>query len=155
MVEKSEGFSAMLSVQDIERVVKDVRIKEIIAECELKETGNIGGCAEGELLERLIDIFDHEEPLQPIPMADWIKTDPHPDGSEICRPCALPITVRWYKDELESMGRKDLATRLEGISLSANPLTTAQELDTIKNTVGAKERARLLDFDAATQVNNE
>lgn len=162
MPEDSEGtLSVTLSVQDIEKVVRDIRIKEIIAECEVKEPGNIGACAEGELLERLIDIFDREEPdreepdYKPVKMADWIKSDPDPDGNENCRSCALPVTLQWYRDELRTMNRNDLATRLEGIGLSANPLTVAQELDSIKDVVGAKERARLLDFDAATQVNNQ
>ena len=155
MPKPEDALSVTLSVQDIEKVVRDVRIKEIIAECEIKEPSNIGGCAEGKLLDRLVEIFDDGEPdFKPAKMADWIKTDPNPEDGEICRPCALPITVRWYKDELVKLGRKDLATKLEGIGLSANPLTLAQELDTIKDVVGAKERARLLDFDAATQVNN-
>ena len=145
-----------LPVQDIERIVKDARIKEIIAECNVTAPGHIGECAEEKLLERLLDMFGNDEPdYNPVSMSEWIKSDPNPDGGETCRPCALPITVQWYRDELKNMNRNDLATRLEGIGLSANPLTVAQELDTIKDIVGAKERARLLDFDAATQVNNQ
>ena len=147
-----------LSVQDIEKVVRDVRIKEIIAECEIKEPGNIGACTEDRLLDRLMDIFDREEQdpnFKLTSMADWINNDPDPNNNENCRPCALPVTLAWYRDELKNTGRNDLATRLTEISLSANPLTVAQELDSIKSSVGAKERARLLDFDAATQVNNQ
>ena len=156
MPKPEDTLNITLSVQDIEKVVRDVRIKEIIAECELKEPGNIGMCAEDKLLERLIDIFDHEEPdFKPVKMADWIKTDPDPNGDENCRSCAIPVTVAWYRDELKNMKRNDLAARLEEIGLNANPLTTAQELDNIKDVVGAKERERLLDFDAATQVNNQ
>lgn len=158
MSKPEDTLSVTLSVQDIEKVVRNVRIKEIIAECEIKEPGNIGACAEDELLERLMDIFDPDEQegsdFVPVKMADWIKSDPDPDGNETCRSCALPVTLQWYRDELKNMNRSDLATRLERISLSANPLTVAQELDTIKDVVGAKGRARLLDFDAATQVNN-
>ena len=163
MVANNElGVEVTLSLSDMKKVLGDGKIKELVEQCAetASGSGDVGSCVEDALLERLTEMFEepneesNEEPLQPVPMADWIKNDPNPGDDEICRPCALPITVRWYRDELTNIGRKDLAARLVEIGLGANPLTTAEELDNIKNVVGAKERARLLDFDAATQVNN-
>ena len=159
MVANNElGVEVTLTLTDMKKVLSDGKVKEIVEQCEetASGTGEVASCVEDALLERLTEMFSEssEEIIQPILMVDWIKNDPNPEDGEICRPCALPITVRWYRDELKKMNRNDLATRLEGIGLGANPLTMAEELDNIKSSVGAKERARLLDFDAATQVNN-
>lgn len=138
-----------LKVSDIERVVRDAGIKEIIKDCEL-EGKDVGACAEGAILERLVDLFSEEEAtFTPELMADWVNKGP----ADACRPCALPVAIQWYREELALEGQPDLAANLEKVALAEDPLTTARELDRLKVVVAPKLKLRLLDFDAATQAN--
>ena len=138
-----------LRLSDIERVVKDAKIKDIIKDCEV-QGGNLGACAEDAILERLIDLFSEESaPFTPESMATWVNGGP----ADACRPCALPVAIQWYKEELETEGQGALATSLETIALAEDPLTTAREMDRLKAVVAPNVKLRLLDFDAATQAN--
>ena len=149
MVNQGSDIEVTLRLSDIERVVRDAKIKEIVANCE-SQGKDLGACTEDAVLERLIDLFSEEAaPITPEPMALWVDAGP----ADACRPCALPIAIQWYKEELEAHGQGTLATGLERIALAEDPLTTAQELDRLKAVVAPNVKLRLLDFDAATQAN--
>ena len=149
MTNQGSNIEVTLRVSDIERVVRDAKIQDIVANCQA-EGKPIGPCTEDAVLERLIDLFSEEaSPLTPEPMALWVGAGP----TDACRPCALPIAIQWYKEELEAEGQSVLATSLERIALAEDPLTTAQEMDRLKGVVAPKLKLRLLDFDAATQAN--
>jgi hypothetical protein len=148
-MQNSNDIEVTLKVSDIERVVKDAKIKEIVEDCRLQGK-DIGACTEDAVLERLVDLFSEDgPPLKAEPMATWVNEGP----ADACRPCALPVAIQWYKEELEAEGQSSLATSLEAIALAEDPLTTAQEMDRLKNVVGPKLKLRLLDFDATTQAN--
>ena len=152
----TEEATLTLASKDIERIVRDAKVREIVEQCSIQEAGRIGECVEAGLLDRLIELFAQDEDglvLVPVSMQEWIETDPNPEDSDKCRPCALPVTIGWYMNELESRKRFDLARKIERVGLSANPLTAAKELDSIKSAVDEETRNRLLDFDAATQAN--
>ena len=149
MSSQGSDIEVTLKVSDIERVVRDAGIKQIIKDCEVQGK-DVGLCAEGAILERLIDLFSEEGPaFTPALMADWVNKGP----TDACRPCALPVAIQWYKEELETEGQTGLAANLERVALSEDPLTTARELDRLKEIVAPKLKLRLLDFDAATQAN--
>ena len=154
MQQRKDEIEFTLPLRDIEKIVKDSRIKELISECERDSPGEIGGCVEDKLLDRLVEIFSEEEEIiTPIPMKEWVESDPNPDDGEACRPCALPVTLQWYAEELRANGEERLAKNLENTGLTEDPLTTAEEMDNIKDAVGAKLRERLLELDATTQAN--
>lgn len=148
------GIEVTIKVTDLERIVKDARVKEIVEQCSLKGA-DLGACVEVALLDRLVEIFSEEgQPgvnpeAPPKPMQDWVTVGPA-DG---CRPCALPVALQWYKDELTTEGQSELAAQLEQVGTSEDPLTTAKEMDRIKDVVTPKTRGRLLEFDATTQAN--
>ena len=149
MNNQDSDIEVTLKVSDIERVVRDAGIKEIIKECETQGT-EVGACAEDRILERLVDLFSEEgDPLTAEPMAVWVNGGP----ADACRPCALPVAIQWYKEELEADGQRALASGLEAIALAEDPLTTAREMDRLKEVVQPKLKLRLLDFDATTQAN--
>lgn len=87
-----------------------------------------------------------------VSMSEWIQND-KPDG--FCRPCILPVTIGWYIDELQSRGQAQRASDLElrALDEGAEPLQLADLLDKIKHDVDDQTRARLLEFDCATQNN--
>ena len=150
MTNQGSDIEVTLRVSDIERVVRDAKIQDIVANCQAQGKA-IGPCTEDAVLERLIDLFSEEaSPLTPEPMALWVEAGP----ADACRPCALPIAIQWYKEELEAEGQSVLATSLERIALAEDPLTTAQEMDRLKGVVAPKLKLRLLDFDAAIQANS-
>ena len=152
----TEEATLTLASKDIERIVRDAKVREIVEQCSTQEAGRIGECVEAGLLDRLIELFAQDEDglvLVPVSMQKWIETDPNPEDSDKCRTCALPVTIQWYRDELKLRNQSELAKRIESIGLSANPLTAAKELDNIKLAVDEETRKRLLDFDAATQAN--
>jgi len=142
----------MTTIDEIRKVVRDTRIKDIIAQCGIDEPGSIGECVETQLIERLVEAFA-EPALVPVTMQEWIETDPTPDDDETCRPCALPITLRWYVDVLREQGHDDLSAELEKVGLSEDPLTVAVEMDKIKLEVDTELHNRLVEFDATTQIN--
>lgn len=149
MNNQGSDIEVTLKVSDIERVVKDAKIKEIVETCQTQGK-DIGACTEDAVLERLIDLFSEEgPPLTPDPMTVWVNGGP----ADACRPCALPVAIQWYKEELEAEGQSGLASGLEAIALAEDPLTTAQEMDRLKEVVAPKLKLRLLDFDATTQAN--
>lgn len=155
-----DEIQVTLSVKDIEKIVRDSKVKELVEECAINEPGRIGECAETLLLDRLVEIFSEEsqdseshEEKKSESMEDWIKNDPDPDSPDQCRPCALPIALAWYKEELKEQGRDDLAEELKNTGLSSDHLTTAKEMDNIKDAVDTKLKERLLEFDATTQAN--
>ena len=150
MTNQGSDIEVTLRVSDIERVVRDAKIQEIVADCQAQGKA-IGPCTEDAVLERLIDLFSEEgaAPFTPEPMAAWVDGGP----AEACRPCALPVAIQWYKEELETEGQRALATGLEAIALAEDPLTTALEMDRLKAVVAPNVKLRLLDFDAATQAN--
>ena len=146
----TDQIEVTLSLIDIQRVVKDAGVRQIIEQCAL--TGEqLGACVEDRLLERLVQLFSEAEPpLIPIPLADWVVAGPA-DG---CRPCALPITIGWYRDALKERGYGDVAEQLEKAATHEDPLTTAKRMDTIKATVRPEVRRHLIDLDAAVQANS-
>ena len=147
----SDEIEVQLPVKDIQRIVKDAKVREIVAKCEQTEPGRIGECVEGELLDRLVQMFS--EDATPVSMERWVAEDPDPARAD-CRPCALPVTIQWYSGELKARGLETLAKKLEETALTTDPLTSAKELDNIKAVVDGDTRKRLLDFDAATQANS-
>lgn len=142
-----------LPLSDIERVVRDPKIRDLVDSCAANEPGRVGECVQDLLLERLIELYTEDEP-ELLPMKNWIADDPDPSDEENCRPCALPVTITWYADELKERGRADLADELERTGVALPPLTVAEEMDRIKAIVEPETRARLEDFDKATQVNS-
>ena len=148
-MQNSPDIEITLNLSDVERVVKDSKIRQIVENCQTQGK-DVGACTEDAVLERLIDLFSEEAaPFTPEPMATWVNAGP----ADACRPCALPIAIQWYKEELETEGQNALATGLEQIALAEDALTTAQEMDRLKGVVPPKLKLRLLDFDAATQAN--
>ena len=149
MTNQGSDIEVTLRVSDIERVVRDAKIQEIVANCQAQGKP-VGPCTEDAVLERLIDLFSEAgEPFTTEPMAAWIDGGP----ADACRPCALPIAIQWYTEELQTQGQNELAAGLERIALAEDPLTTAHELDRLKAVVAPNVKLRLLDFDAATQAN--
>ena len=82
------------------------------------------------------------------PMADWVNKD---KGDDFCRPCIMPVTISWYKDELKEKGFTDLGNQLTQAQESGDPAAVAEVMDSIKEQVPHALRHRLLEFDCATQ----
>jgi hypothetical protein len=150
-----------LSLGDVEKVLRDPELRDLIDSCALDQPGSIGVCVQDLLLDRLVTMFTPDEELeaQPgdvtdaMPLVDWLENDPNPDDLENCRPCALPVTLRWYSDYLRENGLPQLAIGLERKGLQDQPLTWVKEMDRIKSIVDPDVRERLLDFDKSTQAN--
>ena len=151
MQNQGSDIEVTLKVSDIERVVRDAKIRQIVEDCQTQGK-DIGACTEDAVLERLVDLFSEEgaAPFTPASMATWVNGGP----ADACRPCAMPVAIQWYKEELETEGQSALAISLEQIALAEDPLTTAQEMDRLKGVVAPKLKLRLLDFDAAIQANS-
>lgn len=142
--------SLELSLSDLGKVMNDPIVREIIKGCSLDSSP--ADCIKGPLLDRVIEMFAPAPASQPLlTMEKWVETgDPSADS---CRPCALPVTLQWYAEELEKNGLSDLSAQIKDIGLTADPLTLAREMDRVKATVEPGLRSRLLDFDQAIQVN--
>lgn len=150
-----------LSLSDVEKVLRDPEIRDLIDTCAIDSPGNIGVCVQDLLLDRLMTMFTPEEELaaqegdvlDAMSLVAWLESDPNPDDLENCRPCALPVTLRWYSDYLRENGQPQLAYTLERKGLQDDPLTWVKEMDRIKSIVAPELRDRLLDFDKSTQAN--
>lgn len=82
-----------------------------------------------------------------LPMEQWIADDKQGE----CRPCLLGPVVQWYRDTLDESGQKELASKLEKVSESANSVELCHELDQIKKAVPEEIRQRLVDYDCSAQ----
>jgi hypothetical protein len=176
MNERIEEFQAevTLPLSELQSVIEDPEIRALIDSCAIKSPGSIGACVQEELLDVLVKKFGGDpadlamrgevytdinmsgEP-DVVPgsegMAAWIRDDPNPPDSELCRPCALPVTVQWYVDTLEEAELHDLSRELRDVGEDQAPLTVAETLDSIKANVSDDVKQRLEEHDATTQAN--
>ena len=178
MMNEDPNFEAeiTLPLSELQSVMEDPAIRELIDSCAINSPGNIGACVQEEILDVLVkkfggdpvdlglgaevytDIDTSGEPdVVPgsLGMAKWVEDDPNPPDSDECRPCALPITVQWYRDTLNEAGRGDLSSELVRIGETKAPLTVAETMDRIKTIVSDDVKQRLEEHDATTQANIE
>ena len=85
-------------------------------------------------------------------LEDWLQAE---DPDTTCKPCVLPVALQWYVETLDENGLAEMARGLETSAKSPtiDPLTLAQELDTIKARVDPNLRNRLRELDCTLQVN--
>lgn len=140
-----------LSLEELQRAINDPEVAALIESCAISAPGQIGSCAQEALLKRLVEVFGGE--AQFVSMTDWVRQDPNPDDPIQCRPCAIPVTLQWYRDHLAEQGYSELSDALQRKGLGDSPLTVVEEMDRIKAVVSDEVRERLLDFDRATQAN--
>ncbi|MBU1082767.1 MAG: hypothetical protein KKB59_20020 [Spirochaetes bacterium] len=79
-------------------------------------------------------------------MENWIEGD-----TTFCRPCILPVTIDWYRQELAERGHPELVEELDRARMSEDPDATCRIMDTIKDKVQVDLRYRLMEFDCSTQ----
>jgi hypothetical protein len=79
-------------------------------------------------------------------LEEWIQGD-----TEFCRPCILPVTIDWYRQELEERGHIDLVEEIDRARMSEDPEATCKVMDNIKDKVPVDLRYRLMEFDCSTQ----
>jgi hypothetical protein len=80
------------------------------------------------------------------PMEQWVK-----EGSDFCRPCILPVTIDWYRQELTERGHLELVEEIDKARMSEDPDATCRAMDAIKDRVPIDLKYRLLEFDCSTQ----
>lgn len=146
----TQGFEPEISIpiSDLKRVIGEANLDQVIAQCE-SEPGGTGECVAEALLDKVIQMYSPPEDGA-TSMTEFIQGDDDPDS---CRECALPVAVQWYSEELKEQGHPDMAQQLELTAREQPALTVAQRMDTIKAEVDGPLRDRLLEFDAATQLN--
>ena len=83
------------------------------------------------------------------PLAEWIKGEGGPGG--LCRPCVLPVVMAWYEQELAERGLGELASEIEAVRQTGDPLVVASRLDSIKERVEEPVREVLRGFDCEAQ----
>ena len=171
-----EKFQAQVGfpLSEIQSVIEDPEIRELIDSCAINSPDNVGACVQEQLLDVLVKKFggdpadlamrgevytDIDMSGEPdvVPgsmgMTAWIRDDPNPEDSDVCRPCALPVAVAWYAETLEEVGRTDLSAELNDVGETEAPLTVAETLDRIKTVVSDDVKQRLEEHDATTQAN--
>ncbi len=176
MNEQIDEFQAevTLPLSELLSVIQDPEIQGLIDTCAVNSPGNIGACVSEQLLEVLVKKFggdpadldlrgeiytdidtsgDPDVTPGSVSMTEWIKDDPDPEDSENCRPCALPITVGWYVEELDAAGEEHLSAELRDAGAKEAPLTVAETMDRIKAIVSGDVKERLEEHDATTQAN--
>lgn len=165
-----------LPLSEIQSVLEDPEIRELIDSCALNSPGNVGACVQEELLDLLMKKFDPDAAAEApgmrgqvytdidtsgepdvvpgsLGMAQWLREDTNPPDSELCRPCALPITLGWYTETLKDAGLEDLSKELRDKGENEAPLTVAESMDRIKSIVSDDVKQRLEEHDATTQAN--
>jgi len=80
------------------------------------------------------------------PLGTWIKGD-----TTFCRPCILPVTIDWYRQELAERGQQDLVEEIDKARMTEDPEATCKAMDAIKDRVPVDLRYRLMEFDCSTQ----
>lgn len=176
MPEQIDEFQAevTLPLSELQSVIEDPDIRALIDSCAIKSPGSVGACVQEELLDLLVKKFggepadldlrgeiytdidtsgDPEVAPGSVSMTEWIKDDPNPEDSENCRPCALPITVGWYVEDLDAAGEEHLSAELRDAGAKEAPLTVAETMDRIKAIVSGDVKERLEEHDATTQAN--
>jgi len=138
-----------LPLSELRKVMEDLDLDTMIKECSTEDSP--GSCVQDALLEKLVNIYGQPDGFAVESMLDWAKED----AGDACRACELPVTVQWYVDELKAQHQDGLADDLAQAGESADPLTVAEKLDKIKESVDPDLRTRLVDFDTATQVNSQ
>ena len=86
-------------------------------------------------------------PVDLEPMEQWISKD-----IEFCRPCILPITIDWYRQQLAEAGHPELIEELDKARMTEDPDATCRVMDAIKDKVPLGLKYRLMEFDCDTQV---
>lgn len=86
-------------------------------------------------------------PVDLQPMEQWISKD-----IEFCRPCVLPVTIDWYRQELAERGHPELIEELDQARMTEDAIATCRAMDTIKDKVPLGLKYRLMEFDCDTQV---
>lgn len=93
---------------------------------------------------------DFKCPLTKIkPVQEWIK---EPETDESCPPCLIAPLSEYYLGSLEEAGEKEYADKLRVMFEAGDIYKIAETLDNIKNNVGDKLRAELLELDCFAQV---
>lgn len=82
--------------------------------------------------------------LQPLEV--WIKGD-----TTFCRPCILPVTIDWYRQELIERGHPELVEEIDKARMSEDPDAACRAMDAVKDRVPVDLRYRLMEFDCSTQ----
>jgi len=80
------------------------------------------------------------------PMEEWIEGD-----TNFCRPCILPVTIDWYRQELSERGHQELVEEIDKARMTEDPDATCKVMDAIKDRVPVDLRYRLMEFDCLTQ----
>lgn len=80
------------------------------------------------------------------PMEKWIQGD-----TTFCRPCILPVTIDWYRQELAERGRQDLVEEIDNARMTEDTEATCKAMDAIKDKVPVDLKYRLMEFDCSTQ----
>jgi len=79
-------------------------------------------------------------------MEQWIKGD-----TTFCRPCVLPVTIDWYRQELNERGHPELVEEIDKARMTEDPDATCRVMDAIKERLPVDLRYRLMEFDCSTQ----
>ena len=79
-------------------------------------------------------------------MEQWISED-----TKFCRPCVLPVTIDWYRQELTERGHIELVEELDKARMTEDPDATCKAMDAIKERLPVDLRYRLMEFDCSTQ----
>ena len=80
------------------------------------------------------------------PMEEWIEGD-----TNFCRPCILPVTIDWYRQELSERGHQELVEEIDKARMTEDPDATCKVMDAIKDKVPVDLKYRLMEFDCSTQ----
>lgn len=83
----------------------------------------------------------------PEPVAKWIQEK----DEKVCHPCLLKPLASYYLGELEKAGAKPQIVKLEKAWDTADVLTIAQAMDSIKTEVGDDLKNALVALDCFTQ----
>lgn len=79
-------------------------------------------------------------------MEEWIEGD-----TNFCRPCILPVTIDWYRQELSERGHQELVEEIDKARMTEDPDATCKVMDGIKDKVPVDLKYRLMEFDCSTQ----
>lgn len=86
-------------------------------------------------------------PINLQPMADWIKSK-----GATCKPCAIGMTISWYLDHLNNIGKQSMAKELNSmVTESGTPEQVCNKMDNIKHSLSNSDSSKLFEFDCLTQ----
>ena len=71
--------------------------------------------------------------------------------TNFCRPCILPVTIDWYRQDLIEWGHQELVEEIDKARLTEDPDATCKVMDAIKGKVPVDLKYRLMEFDCSTQ----